>query len=315
MIEEKSIFAKLIKGSSLEKIEVVACVFTLIIIILGAADIYMNHTLYSISLIIFILLTFFIMPLQSFISNNEDSLFGLEELVIFAFHGINIIVFCITLYIIFLSDNCQLNLSYWLFILSALLLVAFFIFTKFKKKKSNKNYIKEGRGTKIANWISFIISLLLLLRNLVIPIIYTVTSEDYLNEIVNTKEILVYTIDEEKYKKKYDSEIEIKDSQLIYEIINQINRKKIKSLKGIEALNTMKRAMKSTCYELSCFREKEFSGYLYLKIYPDGYVCLEKFWFGSYGIKYYEKYYEVELLPETVEKIINIIEVNKNKQD
>lgn len=312
MTEKESTFGKLIKGSLLDKIVVIVSIFTFIVIILGVSDVHINRTLYSISLIVFIILTFFIVPLRSFESNNEDRLFGLEELVIFVFHGINVLVFCSTLYIIFLSDNCQLNLSYWIFTLSLLFLVAFFVFTKFRKKKDDEDCIREGRGTKIANRVFLIISLLLLFKNTVLLIFYTVTTEEYLKEIEKPQEIYVYTIEKETHKKKYDSKIEIEDRELIDEIIDQINHNEIKSINGFEALNYMKRSIILPHHEVSHFENREFDGFLNLQIFEDGNIVMRKLWFGSFWVSRYETYYKVELLPETVEKINAII---KKKQD
>jgi len=308
--EKDSGFEKLLKGSFLDKLVVIAFIFTFLVIIAGTTDLNISYNFYSISIIIFILLSLFVIPLRLCMVNNEDGIFGFEELIIFILHGISTIVFSSTFYLIFLSDNYQLNLSYWVFIISILFLIVFLVLIKSRSKGTTEEDSGESRVVKILNWVFTAISILLLLRNAVIPIVYTITSEDYLMKIEKPLEISV-ELDDKMNNRKSNIEVDIRDSKLIDEIVNQINEKEVKSLKGIDALNYMKRDVKLTHYEASYFQENKFNGYLYLKIYPDNNASIQKLWFGSFWIKYYTKHYKVELLPETVEKITRIIEAEK----
>lgn len=317
MEEKDSIFDQLLKRSFIDTVIVISLTFAFCVIIIESSDLHINDTFRYICMFSFIILILFIIPLRTYILKTKNQSFSLKDLTIFALDGISVIIFCVAFYIIFISKNCNLHLYHWIFFLMSFLVsIGFGLLIKTKIKKASEKDIEKSKALKILNWILYIIFFIMLLINSLIPTIYTISNEDYIKEIEkgDGEGVSIRIVDRENRKKKY-LDTKINNDKLIKEIINQINKKGIKNLKGVEALNNMKRSTKLSYHKLGYFKGQKDLDYLYLIIYSDGYVTLKKLSIGADWPEDDTKYYNIELLPETIDKINKAMEIIKKNQD
>lgn len=317
MEEKDSIFEQVLKRSFIDIVIVISLTFTFCVIIIESSELHINDTFRYICMFSFIIVILFIIPLRTYILKTKNQSFSLKDLIIFTLDGVSVIIFCIAFYIISISKNCNLHLYHWIFFLISLLAsIGFGILIKIKIKKAGEKDIEKSKVSKILNWILFTIFFIVLLINSVIPTIYTISNEDYLKKIEKGEGegISVYIVDRENQYKKH-LKTKINDDELIKEIVDQIKKKRVKSLKGLEALNNWKRRTELSYYELGYFKGQKDLDYLYLIIYSDGYVTLKKHSFGAHWPEDDKKYYKIELLPETIEKINKAMEIIKKNQE
>ncbi|WP_129598842.1 hypothetical protein [Anaerophilus nitritogenes] len=307
MNEEESIIYKFKQKSFIEKIIIILSIGSLCVILLGKES-NINKDLSDIAFILFCALSFFMIPSMSYqkIINKKECSRLLN--IIWMIQGVNVVVFIITAHRVLLSNEYSLNLSYYFFIGSYLLLtiigIGGMVYKDIKDtKEMTEEEKKKNKMIRILKYVNIVIFVVFLEWS-TMPFIYTTVGGEDLKEIKKPSSIGISKVYAQKRgsNEKDENDKTIYDDIFIEKIVSQINKNALKSIKGVEALNCIKRNEKLDYYMMGTFWLDDGGNFASLDIYEDGYVVFCTYSFEqSFLVR---RYYKVNIAQEIINKII-----------
>ncbi|KAJ49558.1 hypothetical protein BD780_001375 [Clostridium tetanomorphum] len=261
---------------------------------------------YLVSIFLFLVSIFF----KPFIDKLKEEPFGKRGKNILFFQSIISIVFIISSYRVFISRDLNIELDFYFFIASFILLILMCVYIEgYNDIEGKKTFnISWKEFLKPIIWIGiFIISFLS---------IYDSKEVVYLKDLKKPNKIAIVKKEgknNDTFKGKYK---EVKEKEIIEGIYKQLYGQEVENIRNMEKIRYIKFTDNKSYYLiLPDYGEKNKDGlkngyFDFIRIYPEGYITIEEFGKNNGVFKSYVKSYKAHLSKELIDKI----QINYNKK-